>query len=67
MHSKQLLFRYCARPSEFIVQCMPYERDELTSVLEEILLTRKAFLIDHRYDPFEIYNTDEYLEELKGI
>uniref|UniRef100_A0A034VQZ7 ribonuclease III n=2 Tax=Bactrocera dorsalis TaxID=27457 RepID=A0A034VQZ7_BACDO len=61
------VLRYCARPSEFIVQCMPYERDELISVLEEVLFTRKAFLIDHRYDPFEIYNTDEYLEELKDI
>ncbi|XP_054081108.1 endoribonuclease Dcr-1 [Zeugodacus cucurbitae] len=61
------VLRYCARPSEFIVQCMPYERDELTFVLEEIILTRKAFLMDHRYDPFEIYNTDEYLEELKDI
>lgn len=30
-------------------------------------MTRKAFLIDHRYDPFEIYNTEEFLEELKDI
>ncbi|XP_017475087.1 PREDICTED: endoribonuclease Dcr-1 [Rhagoletis zephyria] len=61
------VLRYCAKPSEYIVQCMPYERDELTVILEEIICTRKAFLIDHRYDPFEIYSTDEYMEELKDI
>ncbi|CAD6994431.1 unnamed protein product [Ceratitis capitata] len=61
------VLRYCAKPSELIVQCTPYQRDELSAVLEEIICTRKAFLTDHRYDPFEIYSTDEYIEELKDI
>ncbi|XP_054733232.1 endoribonuclease Dcr-1 [Anastrepha obliqua] len=61
------VLRYCAKPSEYIVQCTPYPRDELTAVLEEVICTRKAFLIDHRYDPFEIYCTEEYMEELKDI
>lgn len=59
--------RYCSKPFEYIVQCTPYKRDELCFLLQEILLTRKAFLTDHRYDPFEIYSTDEFLEELEDI
>ncbi|XP_075148746.1 endoribonuclease Dcr-1 [Haematobia irritans] len=61
------VLRYCAKPFEYIVQCAPYNQDELCFVLRDILLTRKAFLNDHRYDPFEIYCTDEFLEELKDI
>ncbi|KAL9891941.1 endoribonuclease Dcr-1 isoform 1-T2 [Glossina fuscipes fuscipes] len=61
------VLRYCAKPTEFIVQCAPYAQDELSFLIEDIILTRKAFLTDHRYDPFEIYSTDEFLEELKDI
>ncbi|XP_067618783.1 endoribonuclease Dcr-1 [Eurosta solidaginis] len=61
------VLRYCSKPTEYIVQCTLYSPDDLTAVLEDIISTRKAFLIDHRYDPFEIYSTDEYLEELKDI
>ncbi|KNC21436.1 Endoribonuclease Dcr-1 [Lucilia cuprina] len=61
------VLRYCAKPFEFIVQCAPYKQSELCLLLQDILLTRKAFLTDHRYDPFEIYSTDEFLEELKDI
>lgn len=49
------------------MQCAPYKQDELCFILKDILLTRKAFLNDHRYDPFEIYCTDEFLDELKDI
>ncbi|KAM7363685.1 endoribonuclease Dcr-1 [Cochliomyia hominivorax] len=61
------VLRYCAKPFEYIVQCAPYKQTELCVLLQDILLTRKAFLTDHRYDPFEIYSTDEFLEELKDI
>ncbi|XP_013119344.2 endoribonuclease Dcr-1 [Stomoxys calcitrans] len=61
------VLRYCAKPFEYIVQCAPYNQDDLCYVLQDVLLTRKAFLNDHRYDPFEIYCTDEFFEELKDI
>lgn len=60
------VLRYCTKPTEFILQCDPPKKDELTRILEDIICTRKAFLKDHRYDPSEIYS-DEFLEELKGI
>ncbi|XP_055849068.1 endoribonuclease Dcr-1 [Episyrphus balteatus] len=60
------VLRYCTKPTEFIVQCDPPQKDKLTMILEDIICTRKAFLKDHRYDPSEIYS-DEFLEELKGI
>lgn len=31
------------------------------------MLTRKAYLLDHRYDPSEIYGGDEYKDELENI
>ncbi|XP_061400920.1 endoribonuclease Dcr-1 [Musca vetustissima] len=61
------VLRYCAKPFEYIVQCAPYKQDELCYILQDVLLTRKAFLNNHRYDPFEIYCTDEFIEELKDI
>ena len=60
-----LFCRYCAKPHEYIVQCAPFAKDELSKVLEDIICTRQAFLHNHRYDPFEIYS-DEFMEELKG-
>jgi endoribonuclease Dicer len=32
-----------------------------------LIQTRRAYLLDHRYDPFEIYDCDEYKEELKNM
>ncbi|KAH8316048.1 hypothetical protein KR074_010518 [Drosophila pseudoananassae] len=61
------VLRYCSRPHEYIVQCAPYEMDDLSLVLADVLNTHKAFLIDHRYDPFEIYGTDQFMEDLKDI
>ena len=31
------------------------------------MMTRKAFILDHRYDPSEIYGGDEYKDELANI
>lgn len=32
-----------------------------------MVLTRKAYILDHRYDPSEIYGGDEYKDELANI
>lgn len=61
------VLRYCAKPHEYIVQCAPFEMDQLSSVIADILNTHKSFLQDHRYDPFEIYGTDQFMEDLKGM
>ncbi|XP_017114515.1 endoribonuclease Dcr-1 [Drosophila elegans] len=61
------VLRYCSRPHEYIVQCAPFEMDELSLVLADVLNTHKSFLMDHRYDPYEIYGTDQFMEELKDI
>ncbi|XP_034485812.1 endoribonuclease Dcr-1 [Drosophila innubila] len=61
------VLRYCAKPREYIVQCAPFEMDQLSSVIADILNTHKSFLKDHRYDPFEIYGTDQFMEDLKDI
>ncbi|XP_068155954.1 LOW QUALITY PROTEIN: endoribonuclease Dcr-1 [Drosophila tropicalis] len=62
------VLRYCKpKPYEYIVQCAPYEMDELSSVLADVLNTHKSFLLDHRYDPYEIYGTDQFIEDLKDI
>ncbi|EDW43244.1 endoribonuclease Dcr-1 [Drosophila sechellia] len=61
------VLRYCSRPHEYIVQCAPFEMDELSLVLADVLNTHKSFLLDHRYDPYEIYGTDQFMDELKDI
>ncbi|XP_064549175.1 endoribonuclease Dcr-1 [Drosophila montana] len=61
------VLRYCAKPHEYIVQCAPFEMDQLSRVIVDILTTHKSFLGDHRYDPFEIYGTDQFMEDLKDI
>ncbi|EDW23737.1 GL23778 [Drosophila persimilis] len=61
------VLRYCSKPHEYIVQCAPFEMDELSLVLADILNTHKSFLMDHRYDPFEIYGMDQFMEDLKDI
>lgn len=38
----------------------------MTAILRDLILTKKHFLIEHRYDPFEIYS-DEFEDELKTI
>jgi len=61
------VLRYCSRPHEYIVQCAPFEMDELSLLLADVLNTHKSFMVDHRYDPYEIYGTDQFMEELKGV
>lgn len=61
-----ILNRYCTKPTELIVQCSPPNDCDVTAILRDLILTRKHFLLEHRYDPFEIYS-DEFEDELKAI
>jgi len=40
---------------------------DLKLLLADVLNTHKSFMVDHRYDPYEIYGTDQFMEELKGV
>lgn len=59
-------FRYCTKPSEFILECPTNDPCELTEFLRDLVETRKRFLDDHRFDMSEIYS-DEFDEEVKAI
>lgn len=61
-----LSYRYCKRPQEIVLQCAPPKQCELTAYLHDLISTKKQFLSNHRFDPFEIYS-EEFEEELKGI
>lgn len=59
--------RYCTRPTELIIQCLPPSLHcEVSAFLRDVITTKKQFLLEHRYDPFEIYS-DEFEDELKAI
>lgn len=59
-------FRYCTKPTELIVQSLPPNDCDVSAILRNLILTKKHFLLEHRYDPFEIYS-DEFEDELKAI
>lgn len=59
--------RYCTRPTELIIQCLPPSvHCEVSAFLRDVITAKKQFLLEHRYDPFEIYS-DEFEDELKAI
>lgn len=60
------ILRLSCRPREHIIECGELEISDLHTELNDIVNELKVFLIDHRYDPSEIY-ADEFLEELKQI
>lgn len=49
-----------------VVQCLPPSECDVSSFLRDLIMTRKHFLLEHRFDPFEIYS-DEFEDELKAI
>lgn len=49
-----------------IVQSLPPNDCDVSAFLRDLILTKKHFLLEHRYDPFEIYS-DEFEDELKAI
>lgn len=61
------VLRYCSKPIEILLQCAPPKENELAEYIRGLILTRKAFIKDHRYDPSEIYGGEEFLDELKDI
>lgn len=60
------IIRLSCRPREHVVECDSIEISELHTQLNDIVVEQRQFLLDHRYDPSEIY-ADEFLEELKQI
>lgn len=60
------VLRYCSKPIELVLQYAPPTECELTKLLRELILTRKTFLKQHRFDPTEIYR-DQFQDEIKGI
>lgn len=56
-------FRYSPKPTEIIAECSPPKQSDVTSYLRNLILSKRAFIIDHRFDLSEIYG--EYMEELK--
>ncbi|XP_058442684.1 endoribonuclease Dcr-1 [Malaya genurostris] len=61
------VLRYYTKPKEIILQCAPLQETDLALYLKELVSTNIHFLEDHRYDPCEIYQDDEFIEELKNI
>lgn len=52
-----------------IIQSLPLKtisNCDISETLREIVLTKKYFLLEHRFDPLEIYS-DEFEDELKRI
>lgn len=45
---------------------MPPKACDVAAILRDLVITKKYFLLEHRYDPFEIYS-DEFEDELKAI
>ncbi|XP_063233868.1 endoribonuclease Dcr-1 isoform X2 [Bacillus rossius redtenbacheri] len=59
------VLRYCSRPRQLVAQCAAHSPGELDRLLESVVRDARAFLVDHRYDPTEVYE-DEFLEEIRA-
>lgn len=55
------------KPIEIIAECGAPQENSLASYIRNLMLTKKAYILDHRYDPSEIYGGDEYKDELANI
>ncbi|KAJ8936484.1 hypothetical protein NQ314_012348 [Rhamnusium bicolor] len=60
------LIRLSCRPRESIIECVRLPPSNLHEELRMIVNNAKAFLLEHRYDPSEIYD-DEFLDEFKEV
>lgn len=60
------LIRLSCRPRESIIDCPKNQELELQLQIKSIINHAKLFLLEHRYDPSEIYD-DDLLEELKEV
>lgn len=55
------------KPIEVIAECSAPQENSLASYIRNFVLSKKAFIVDHRFDPSEIYGADEYKDELANI
>lgn len=55
------------KPIEIIAECAAPSENSFASYIRDLMLTRKAYILDHRYDPSEIYGGDEFKDELANI
>lgn len=55
------------KPIEVIAECSAPKENFSASYIRNLMLTRKTYILDHRYDPSEIYGGDEYKDELANI
>ncbi|KAL7019743.1 hypothetical protein ACKWTF_011228 [Chironomus riparius] len=61
------VLRYTSKPIEFVVECGISNETEVSNYIRNLVLTKKAYLLDHRYELSEIYSEDEYKDELENI
>ncbi|CAH1401946.1 unnamed protein product [Nezara viridula] len=60
------ILRFNAHTKEVLLECQNHQPCELSEVLANEIHDLQEFLVDHRYDPTEIYE-DNFVEELKDI
>lgn len=60
------LLRLCCHPHEHILECGTMVPPPIYDVLKCHISRATEFIIDHRFDPSEIYS-DEFLEELRQV
>lgn len=60
------LLRLCCHPHEHILECGQMVSLPIYDTLRCHILKAKEFILDHRFDPSEIYS-DEFLEELRRV
>ncbi|CRL07309.1 CLUMA_CG020288, isoform A [Clunio marinus] len=61
------VLRYSLKPIEILAECSAPKDNDLASYIRNLMLTRKAYILDHRYDPSEIYGGEEFKDELANI
>lgn len=49
------------------MQCSAPKDNEIANYIRNLMLTRKAYILDHRFDLSEIYGGDEFVDELSAI
>ncbi|KAE8573160.1 Putative dicer-1 [Halyomorpha halys] len=60
------ILRFNAQTKEVLLECQNHHPCELSELLANEMHDLQDFLLDHRYDPTEIYE-DNFVEELKDI
>ncbi|KAL3280298.1 hypothetical protein HHI36_017788 [Cryptolaemus montrouzieri] len=58
------LIRLSCRPKEHIIECAKISPDDIYYLIKEEIHLARSFLLEHRFDPSEIYEAD-LLEEMQ--